>query len=340
MNVIGFSKHDKQQDFEFTNEKTNENLHILHEKYSFIKEVTLQLKKKGVLYRYENEDSIYYFLITETTNVKDAIYISKNFLYVIRAAIIYREKENSEYDKSSEAILHNTKNIQNQSFSKLKTLLHEDQLMYQDNKIQYIKDEIEKNSIDVARTLLSLLKDFSQINFEYSVQEYLKPGVNLTGIDFSNYPIHTLFVTAYYVFESEFKQRNIKIELEKSQIEVNVHFSTFKSALVQLFDNALKYCKDNSTIEVTYTKRDSKIIIDIAMDSIYVKDDNFEQIFKPNFRSDEAKKIGEGKGLGLSLAKKMLELNNSTIFFRRLSEPIRFGKIKFCRNMFVIHYQL
>ena len=232
MNIIGFSKIDNQQVFEFTNEMNDDNLSLLYKNYSTLKDTTLQLKKKGVLYRYDENDSIYYFLITETTNIKDAVFISKNFLHVIRAGKIYREKKQSEYDEISAGILHNTKNIQNQSLFKLKSLLHEDQLKVQENKIQYIVEVIEHNSLETARTLLSLLKDFSQISFEYSVQEYLKPGVTLTPMDFSYYPIHTLFVTAYYIYESEFRSRNIQVELQKSQIQVYVHFSTFKSSLL------------------------------------------------------------------------------------------------------------
>ena len=161
--------------------------------------------------------------------------------------------------------------------------------------------------------------------------------MTLSPIDYSSYPIHTLLVTAYYVFESEFKSRNIKVDLQRSQLEINVHFSTFKSALVQLFDNALKYCQDGSDIIVTYNSVSSKVIIDIEMISVYVKDDDFNRIFQPNYRGDEARKIGNGKGLGLYLAKRMLELNNSKIFFRRLSNSISAGEISFSRNLFVIH---
>ena len=96
--------------------------------------------------------------------------------------------------------------------------------------------------------------------------------------------------------------------------------------------------KPNSEIIITYSRVAEKTIIDLEMDSIYVKDENFERIFEPQIRGDEAKKSHEEKGLGLYLAKKMLQLNNSIVFFKRISKSstTHNGK-QYSTNLFVIH---
>ena len=297
--------------------------------------------EEGLYVNIEDEKYFHHFLVNETRNNKDARYLCKVFLKGIGNALQIQYKKYDDFQEISNVMLHNTKNIQNQIALKLKQLLDEEELQYEPDKIRFISGKIIDEPISIARGLLSILKDFTQINFEYTAQEYLKPGVTLLKSDYSHHKIHTLFITAYYVFEAELEEKNIKFSMESIHREVYVHYPTIKSAISQIFDNALKYCMPNSDIEITFNESGSTIIADIEMTSILLSEEEQKKIFDKKYRSETAKEITKnGDGLGLYIAKCFFDINNVDIAFHRLpnSRIATSSGIQYTRNMFVIKF--
>lgn len=111
------------------------------------------------------------------------------------------------------------------------------------------------------------------------------------------------------------KNKNIKL-LNKT-LDINLKGNKF--ALIDLFiillDNALKYSGDRSTISVNTNKIDHSALISIKDQGIGIDKKDLPHIFDRFYRSDKArsKKETNGYGLGLSIAKKIVEQHKGSI---------------------------
>ncbi len=91
-----------------------------------------------------------------------------------------------------------------------------------------------------------------------------------------------------------------------------------RQVLINLVDNALKYGKQNGIIEGSAYKIDGKkVLVEISDDGHGIAEEHLSRIFERFYRTDLARtrKVG-GSGLGLSIAKHIMEAHNETIHVR------------------------
>ncbi len=91
-----------------------------------------------------------------------------------------------------------------------------------------------------------------------------------------------------------------------------------RQVLVNLIDNSLKYGKENGTIEGSAYSIDGKnILIEISDNGYGIAEEHLPRIFERFYRTDLARtrKVG-GSGLGLSIAKHIIEAHKETIHVR------------------------
>jgi two-component system, OmpR family, phosphate regulon sensor histidine kinase PhoR len=126
------------------------------------------------------------------------------------------------------------------------------------------------------------------------------------------------------VFESlsiKANEKKIKYFIKKGcevPLTVFADKEKIRQVLINLADNAIKYGKQNGTIEGSTYKIDGrKILIEISDDGHGITDEHLPRIFERFYRTDLARtrKIG-GSGLGLSIAKHIIEAHGETIHVR------------------------
>lgn len=91
-----------------------------------------------------------------------------------------------------------------------------------------------------------------------------------------------------------------------------------RQVLINLIDNAIKYGKQNGSIEGSAYKIDGKkILVEVSDDGYGISDEHLPRIFERFYRTDlaRARKVG-GSGLGLSIAKHIVEAHDETIHVR------------------------
>ncbi|MEP6584796.1 MAG: ATP-binding protein [Ginsengibacter sp.] len=91
-----------------------------------------------------------------------------------------------------------------------------------------------------------------------------------------------------------------------------------RQVLINLIDNAIKYGKQNGIIEGSAYKIDGKkVLVEISDDGYGIAEEHLSRIFERFYRTDlaRARKVG-GSGLGLSIAKHIMEAHNETIHVR------------------------
>lgn len=91
---------------------------------------------------------------------------------------------------------------------------------------------------------------------------------------------------------------------------------------VILFDNAIKYSPDKTTITIASEKKEHVISVTIQDQGIGISQDDLPHLFDRFYRSNKSRsKIGiAGYGLGLSIAKKIIDMHHGAIEIASNSE--------------------
>ena len=111
-------------------------------------------------------------------------------------------------------------------------------------------------------------------------------------------------------------KKNIKIGLETpAQLKVLAEETSLREALIILLDNAIKYSPEKTSVAVTAVAVSKYVEIAVADQGIGIKSTELPHIFERFYRADSArsKQKVEGYGLGLAIAKSIVELNNGQI---------------------------
>jgi len=111
-----------------------------------------------------------------------------------------------------------------------------------------------------------------------------------------------------------------------AQITQQLHVKGDSDLLFQLFanilDNAVKFSPDLSTIEITAARFNDEIIIVVADHGIGIPNSEKDKVFKHFYRAD-ASRSTEGNGLGLSLAKAVVNQHQGSIFLEDNTPGLR-----------------
>ncbi len=121
--------------------------------------------------------------------------------------------------------------------------------------------------------------------------------------------------TAMDTMEPYSIQKNVKISLKKyGNTYLLADADEMEIVFNNLISNAVKYNKDNGTVEVKIEDQGSSLKITVTDTGIGMSPDDVEKIFQDFVRIKNSKtKEISGTGLGLAITKKMVEQHNGTI---------------------------
>lgn len=121
------------------------------------------------------------------------------------------------------------------------------------------------------------------------------------------------------VLKSELESRHQKIEVNadcKNIPTIPMDYEVIWQVLQNLISNAIRYSQKNSTIYINIVRNKNLIEYSIKDSGIGIPDEQKDKIFEKFFRTDNALKfVPEGSGLGLSLAKSLVESWDGKIWF-------------------------
>ena len=111
------------------------------------------------------------------------------------------------------------------------------------------------------------------------------------------------------------KQKSISIDKNLKDAEIKGNKDSLLDLFVILLDNAVKYSPKDSEVEIKTEKTDGAVLISVKDEGIGISEKDLPHIFDRFFRADSAraKDKADGYGLGLSIAKKIVEAHNGLI---------------------------
>ena len=186
-----------------------------------------------------------------------------------------------------------------------------------------LKSAMEVNLRDKHLTLKSaktlIAESIKEVNKLQSLSDellqlaqYQKPQ---TRVKFEKLSLAEIVKKAVSKVKPQAKQKEIVIQDKTQDIEIEGNKDGFCDLLVILLDNAIKYSKPRTKILVRGQKTGDSLQISVEDQGIGIDKKDILHIFDRFFRTDIARsKVNAGGyGLGLSIAKKIVDIHHGSI---------------------------
>jgi len=142
--------------------------------------------------------------------------------------------------------------------------------------------------------------------------QYQRPNGNFK---FEKIDISAIINSAFEKVKSIARRKQMNFSINSAKLLVAGDRKSLTELFVILFDNAIKYSKDRNSVKVKARKVDSKIEISVEDEGIGIRQEDMPYIFDRFYRADKSRTKQQvvGYGLGLSIAKRIVDIHNGTI---------------------------
>lgn len=128
--------------------------------------------------------------------------------------------------------------------------------------------------------------------------------------------LDTLLIDCYEAFTAAAAQKNIslKIELPEGAVNAeNIDGERIRQVISILLDNAISYTETGGSVILKCSETSRAHIIEVIDNGIGISDEDKPHIFDRFYRADKARESKSHFGLGLCIAKELVELHHGTI---------------------------
>ncbi|WP_306009722.1 sensor histidine kinase KdpD [Bacillus sp. MMSF_3328] len=213
--------------------------------------------------------------------------------------------------KQAEAVKRSTENELKQAISHIShdirtpmtSILGYIQFLESDELSPELKKEYIATIKNSAGRLKTLLEDF----FELSIIEQTDYPMKLERVRSND-----LIADALLGFYEEFKKRNIEpdIHIPDHEIMIDADASAVKRVVENLVVNAIRYSTGNVSIRLE--ERDAAVVLRISNTVDKLSEQDVHHMFDRFYKADQTR-TGKGTGLGLPIAKSLMEKMNGKI---------------------------
>jgi signal transduction histidine kinase len=207
---------------------------------------------------------------------------------------------------------------------------------------QFILEEANEDLPPLAHEYLSIILNSARhLNLLFTdIIEISRAEAGELHLNLENAHMPDVIINTVALFELQYKQRGqtVSMDLDDDLPPVHIDVSRVMQVLSNLIGNAIKYSPPNSKIRIlteriTNTKQlppnappgvvTPAVLVIVADEGQGLSPEDAEQVFLPFFRTKEASasKV-EGTGLGLTIARSIIELQRGKIW----AEPRRRGR--------------
>lgn len=172
-------------------------------------------------------------------------------------------------------------------------------------------------SLEKAERLEDLINDFFEIT-----------RFNLSGItlECGNVNLTRMLEQLIYEFRPMLSEKNLRCVLEIApDTMLNCDVDQMQRVFDNLLRNAVNYSYENGTIHIAAAQEDDQMRITFSNRGNTIPKEKLERIFEQFYRLDTARSSRSGgAGLGLAIAKEIVELHHGTITASSEHEVIEF----------------
>jgi two-component system phosphate regulon sensor histidine kinase PhoR len=141
------------------------------------------------------------------------------------------------------------------------------------------------------------------------------------NLDLTTFDIVSLTREIIEFMEIKAKKKKVVLDFDKSYdrpIMVEADKKRIRQVLINLFDNAIKYCsKDDCYTRISFFDMDENVLVEVSDNGLGIDKENIPRIFERFFRTDKGRSREQGgTGLGLAIVKHILEAHQQAINVR------------------------
>lgn len=167
--------------------------------------------------------------------------------------------------------------------------------------------EVETREIQKLEELLEELVKLSRLENHMIQIKLQKNSLKQTISE----AVEQIFIKAYE------KQVEIAVEMEGDMVIWHDRKWTAE-ALANVLDNAVKYSENGTTITIRVQPLATNVLIEVEDEGMGILEDELHKIFHRFYRGSQAKnEVKEGAGVGLYLARSILEQQGGTIIAKK-----------------------
>src|SRR5579859_1590543 len=184
-----------------------------------------------------------------------------------------------------------------------------------------IEVHLRDKDLDLKQAKTLLKSNLEEVNHLQTLSDalleltqYENPNGNAVN-HFQTTQLATVLKEVTKKLEPLMKEKHIHLveTIENQELHADPH--ALNELFVILLDNAIKYSPAGSTVHVTAEKQNSMMKISIRDEGVGIDQKDLPHIFDRFYRADKSRSKGtiSGYGLGLSIAKKIVETHNGSI---------------------------
>ncbi|MDT2736308.1 HAMP domain-containing sensor histidine kinase [Enterococcus pseudoavium] len=132
------------------------------------------------------------------------------------------------------------------------------------------------------------------------------------GLDFQTFRLDEQIREVILFLQPKWEQLNLILDLSLPRTSYYGNEEFLYQVWLNLMDNAIKYSQKNGRIQVTLTSQPTGDLITISDEGAGMTPEVISRIFDKFYQSDTSRKT-KGNGLGLALAKQIVQLHAGTI---------------------------
>jgi len=127
--------------------------------------------------------------------------------------------------------------------------------------------------------------------------------------------LQTVLDRAYDRVSKQAQAHKVNFKLPATKLSTNGDSDQLVEVFVVLFDNAIKYGNDDSEVSVVVEKQDDNVTIKVQDQGVGILPTDISHVFDRFYRADHSrsKQAVSGHGLGLSLAKTIVEAHRGSV---------------------------
>lgn len=132
-------------------------------------------------------------------------------------------------------------------------------------------------------------------------------------LPFEKLDLHSVINESVMSLSKIASAKKIQLSIKSNKIEVYGNKKRLKELVNILLDNAIKYSHENSKVLIKSLKKNKSAIIKVEDHGIGISSDDQQHIFERFFRVDKSRSGATGYGLGLSIAKEIVDIHQGII---------------------------
>ncbi|MDP4153863.1 MAG: HAMP domain-containing sensor histidine kinase [Bacillota bacterium] len=194
------------------------------------------------------------------------------------------------------------------------------------NKVSIIKNvgQLLKSSDAIMgrdRTYLDVICRNSAILFNLARNfDIIKDEISYTHLLKTELLDYVGFIKSLYSEARLYAQKSVDItfDCDETCLLISCDPVKIEDAVVNLFINALKYCR--SAVKIKLFKRNNMAVLTVYNNGSGIPEENMSNIFLPFFTTDKK----EGKGLGLYITKLMAVAHKGNLYCENTNDGVEF----------------